>query len=35
MNLTTEQAVALSFSSVLSLPALLDSMPAQLAAALG
>jgi len=34
-NLTQEQGVALSFSSVLSLPALLDELPAQFAAALG
>lgn len=34
-NATTEQAVALSFSSVLSLPALLDTVPAELAARVG
>jgi iron complex transport system substrate-binding protein len=35
LNLTTEQAVALSFSSVLSLPSLLDTIPGELAARLG
>jgi len=34
VNLTQEQGVALSFSSVLSLPALLDELPADFAAAL-
>jgi iron complex transport system substrate-binding protein len=35
VNLTEEQGVALSFSSVLSLPALLDELPAEFAARLG
>ena len=35
VELTQEQATATSFSSVLSLPALLDELPAQLAAAVG
>jgi iron complex transport system substrate-binding protein len=35
VELTEEQGVALSFSSVLSLPALLDELPAELAARLG
>lgn len=35
LNLTTEQAVALSFSSVLSLPSLLDTIPGELAARVG
>jgi iron complex transport system substrate-binding protein len=35
VNLTQEQGVALSFSSVLSLPALLDELPAQFATAVG
>ncbi|OZM76620.1 iron-siderophore ABC transporter substrate-binding protein [Pseudonocardia sp. MH-G8] len=35
VNLSQEQGVALSFSSVLSLPALLDELPAQFAGALG
>lgn len=34
-NMTTEQAVALSFSSVLSLPSLLDTVPGELAARVG
>ena len=35
VTLTREQGAAMSFSSVLSLPALLDTVPGQLAAALG
>jgi iron complex transport system substrate-binding protein len=35
VNLTQEQGVALSFSSVLSLPALLDQLPAEFAAHVG
>ena len=35
VNLSQEQGVALSFSSVLSLPALLDELPVEFAAALG
>lgn len=35
LNLTTEQAVALSFSSVLSLPTLLDTLPGEMAARVG
>lgn len=35
VNLTQEQGVALSFSSVLSLPALLDELPAEFASSLG
>jgi iron complex transport system substrate-binding protein len=35
LSLTEEQGVALSFSSVLSLPSLLDTLPAELAARLG
>lgn len=35
LNLSTEQAVALSFSSVLSLPSLLDTIPGELAARVG
>jgi iron complex transport system substrate-binding protein len=35
VSLTEEQGVALSFSSVLSLPALLDTLPAEFAARLG
>ena len=35
VNLTEEQGVAMSFSSVLSLPGLLDTVPEQLAAAVG
>ena len=35
VELTEEQGVALSFSSVLSLPALLDELPAEFAARLG
>jgi iron complex transport system substrate-binding protein len=35
LNLTTEQAVALSFSSVLSLPALLDTIPGEIATRVG
>jgi iron-siderophore transport system substrate-binding protein len=35
VNLTQEQGVALSFSSVLSLPALLDALPTEFAACLG
>ncbi len=35
VNLTEEQGVALSFSSVLSLPELLDTLPAEFAARLG
>ncbi len=35
LNLTTEQGVALSFSSVLSLPSLLDTVPGEVAARLG
>lgn len=35
VNLTQEQGVALSFSSVLSLPALLDELPAEFATRLG
>lgn len=35
VNLTDEQAAALSFSTVLSLPALLDTVPGELAARLG
>ncbi len=35
LNLTSEQGVALSFSSVLSLPSLLDTVPGELAARVG
>ena len=35
LNLTAEQGVALSFSSVLSLPSLLDTIPGEIAARLG